>query len=213
MNSTSRKMAASVLGALGAPVFLASAATAAQPPASSEPPAPAAADVKLAYAEPRVAADSERLVWRWTLTNAGSGPAGGVVLVHRLKPPLKISRLAKECQAIAGGISCSYGTIKAGQRRAGSLEAEMAHDVSSTVEIDGRMTWQQGTVGSADSDTDVAPAEPPSAGTPAGSRGAAPAQPKTPAGGRAPAQPESAPAQPGQVPERAGQAPAQPDEA
>jgi hypothetical protein len=214
-------MAASVLGALGAPVFLASAAAAAQLPAS-EPPAPAAAaDVKLTYSAPRVAADGEHLVWRWTLTNEGSGAAAGVVLVHRLTPALKISRLAKECRAIASGISCSYGTIKAGQRRAGSLEAELSRDVSGTVEINGRVTWQQGTAGPAGSDTDVAPAKPPSTGTPAGPGGAAPTQPKAPAQpgeapakpGQAPAQPGQAPAQPGQAPAKPGQIPAQPGQA
>jgi hypothetical protein len=203
-------MAASVLGALGAPVFLAGTAAAVQRPAS-EPPAPApAADVKLAYDAPRMAADGERLVWRWRLTNEGSGAAGGVILVHRLTPPLKISRLAKECRAIASGVSCSYGTIKAGTRRAGSLEAELSRDVSGTVEINGRVTWQQGTAGPAGSNTGGAPAKPPPTGTPAGPGGAAPIHPKAPAPGQAPAQPGQPPAQPGQVPARPGQAPAQP---
>jgi phage baseplate assembly protein gpV len=214
-------MAASVLGALGAPVFLASAAAAAQPPGAEPPAPPAAADVKLAYAAPRVAADGDHLVWRWTLTNEGAGSAGGVVLVHRLTPALKISRLAKECRAIASGVSCSYGTIKAGQRKAGSLEAELSRDVSGTVEINGRVTWQQGTAGSAGSNTDVAPAKPPSSGTPAGPGGAAPTQPKAPAQpgqapakpGQVPAQPGQAPAKPGQVPAKPGQAPAQPGQA
>ena len=178
-------MAASVLGALGAPVFLAtSAAAAAVQPVLEPPPATsAAADVKLAYSAPKVAADGEHLVWRWTLTNEGSGAAGGVVLVHRLTPALKISHLAKECRAIASGVSCSYGTIKPGQRRAGSLDAELSRDVSGTVEINGRVTWQQGTAGPGGSDTE---------------------------GGQAPAQPGQVPGQPGKAP---GQAPGQPGEA
>jgi len=183
-------MAASVLGALGAPVFLASSAAAAAAAAQSAPePAPAtsaAADVKLDYDSPQVAADGEHLVWRWTLTNKGSGAAGGVVLFHRLTPALKISHVAKECRAIASGVSCSYGTIKAGQRKAGSLEAELSSDVSGTVEINGRVTWQQGTAGPGGSDTE---------------------------GGQVPGQPGQAPGQPGQVPGQPGQAPAHPGQA
>jgi phage baseplate assembly protein gpV len=197
-------MAASVLGALGAPVFLASAAAAAtaQPAPVPSPAKSAAADVKLAYDSPQVSADGEHLVWRWTLTNEGSGAAGGVVLVHRLTPALKISHLAKECRAIASGVSCSYGTIKAGQRKAGSLEAELSRDVSGTVEINGRVTWQQGAAGPGGSDTEG---------------GQAPAQP-----GQVPGQPGQVPGQPGQVPGgqlgqppggQPGEAPAQPGQA
>jgi phage baseplate assembly protein gpV len=176
-------MAASVLGALGAPVFLASSAAAAAQSAPEPAPATsAAADVKLDYDPPQVAADGEHLVWRWTLTNKGSGAAGGVVLVHRLTPALKISHVAKECRAIASGVSCSYGTIKAGQRKAGSLEAELSSDVSGTVEINGRVTWQQGTAGPGGSDTEG---------------GQVPGQP-----GQAP---EQAPAHPGQAQGQSGQ--------
>jgi phage baseplate assembly protein gpV len=203
-------MAASVLGALGAPVFLAaSAAAAAAAQAAPEPPPAksAAADVKLAYDAPQVSADGEHLVWRWTLTNEGSGPAGGVILVHRLTPALKISHVAKECRAIASGVSCSYGTIKAGQRKTGSLEAELSRDVSGTVEINGRVTWQQGTAGPGGSDTegDQAPGQP---GQAPGQPGQPPAQP-----GQVPVQPGQAAGQPGQVPVQQGEAPAQPGKA
>jgi hypothetical protein len=204
-------MAASVLGALGAPVFLASAAAADQRPVSEPPAPPPAADLKLAYDAPQVTADGEHLIWRWTLTDEGPRAAGGVVLVHRLTPTLKISRLAKECRAIASGISCSYGTIEAGQRRVGSLKAELSHDAPGTVEINGRVTYQQGTAGPVGSATDAAPAKPPSAGTPAGPGGAAPTQPKAQAGDQAPAHPGQVPAQADQAPEQADQAPEQPE--
>lgn len=171
-------MAASVLGALGAPVFLASsggAAVAADAAAARPAPRPAAnsaaADIRFTYESPRVSPDGDHLTWRWTLRNTGPGAAGDVVLVHRLTPPLKISRLPRECRAIAHGASCSYGTIKAGQRRTGSLDAELSRDVSGTVEIHGRVTWQQVTSGPAGSDSDVAPVNPPAAGMAPGQPG------------------------------------------
>lgn len=139
----------SVLGAaVGAP-FLASAAVPAAAAAAAAPPAPkpATADIRFAYDTPTVAADGEHVIWGWTVTNAGPGAAGGVVVVHHLVPPLKITQMSKECRAIADGVSCAYGTIKAGQRRAGELTAELSPDVSGTLEINGRATWQQGIIG------------------------------------------------------------------
>jgi hypothetical protein len=123
------------LAGLGAPAILAAPAVAAA--------APAAADVGFDYGSPRISADGEHVTWRWTLRNNGPGAAGGVVLVHRITPQLKISRMPKECRAIKAAISCAYGTIQAGRRRIGELEAEL-RGVSGTVEINGRVTWQQG---------------------------------------------------------------------
>src|SRR5262245_18201837 len=175
---------APMLGVLGAPAFLASAAAAAvaaRPatgttratattaavaaatvPAAATAAAPrarkpAAADVKFAYDEPRISVDGEHVIWRWRLTNAGSGSAAGVVLVHRLMPSLRISRSTRECRVIAGGVSCSYGIIKAGQRSMGALTADLSREMSCTVEIHGRVAWQQGSAGQAGSDADVAP--------------------------------------------------------
>jgi hypothetical protein len=139
----SRTIVASALAVLGAPVFF--AAPAAAVAAGSPPPRPpVAADVKFVYAAPRISADGEHVTWRWTLTNAGSGAAADVVLVNHLTPQLKISNMSKECRAIANAVSCSYGKINAGERRTGALGAELSRDVSGTVEITGRVTWQQG---------------------------------------------------------------------
>jgi hypothetical protein len=154
VNSTTRKMAASVLGVLGAPLLFASSA------AARSAPQPAAADVKFAYDAPRVTADGDNIIWRWTLTNAGPGAAADVVLVHHLTPPLKISQLPRECRAVGDGVSCSYGTIKAGQRRTGALKAELFRDTSGTLEITGRVTWQQGTAGPDGSFAGIAPGQP-----------------------------------------------------
>lgn len=140
----SRTIVASALAMLAAPVFVAAQATAAVRAVPRSPSPRAVADIKFDYAAPRVAADGEHVTWRWTLTNAGSGAATDVILVHHLTPQLKISTMSKECRAIANTISCSYGRIKAGERRTGALGAELSRDVSGTVEINGRVTWQQG---------------------------------------------------------------------
>ncbi|HEX6470794.1 MAG TPA: hypothetical protein VF069_16960 [Streptosporangiaceae bacterium] len=135
---TAEMAAVAAVAALGAPGIFAAPAVAAPRPVP-----PATADVAFAYDAPRIAADGEHVTWRWTLRNGGPGAAGGVILVHRITPQLKISRMSRECRAIRAGISCSYGTIQAGRRRTGELEAEL-RDVSGTVEINGRVTWQQG---------------------------------------------------------------------
>jgi hypothetical protein len=188
VNSRSSKIVAPVLmlpvlGVLGAPAFLgATATTATATAAAPRAPKPSAADVTFFYDAPQISADGEHVIWRWRLTNAGSGSAAGVVLVHRLVPRLRISRMTRECRGIAGGVSCSYGTIKAGQRRRGALTANLSREMSGTVEIRGRVAWQEGSAGQAGADADVAPVGRPPAVVPARQNGVAPREPATLAG-------------------------------
>jgi hypothetical protein len=149
----SRKVLLSALGALGASMFLAS-------PAAAQPsPKPAAADVRFVYDAPQISTDGGHVTWRWTLTNNGPGTAGNVVLVHTLTQPLKITKLAQECKETKSGISCSYGSIDDGEKKEGSLDAELTPDVSGTVEINGRVTWRQGSAKPENSYTETVPIE------------------------------------------------------
>jgi hypothetical protein len=163
VNTTCRKTAASVLGALGAlgpPLFLAlpANATATSAVTSTARPAlrPATAEMRLAYDTPQISPDGEHVIWRWALTNAGPGGAADVVLVNHLTPTLVVTGMSKECRAVAAAISCSYGMIKAGERRNGELDASLG-DVSGTVEIHGRMTWRQGVAGLQDPGAKTSP--------------------------------------------------------
>ena len=153
MKINSGKVLLSALGALGAPVFLAS-------PAAAQPaPKPAAADVRFVYGPPQISTDGGHVTWRWTLTNNGPGAADNVVLVHTLTPPLKITKLADECKVTKGGVSCSYASIADGAKKVGALEAELTPEMSGTVEINGRVTWQQGSAKPKNSYTETVPIE------------------------------------------------------
>ncbi|KAB2347461.1 DUF11 domain-containing protein [Actinomadura rudentiformis] len=96
------------------------------------------------YSAPDVADAGDKVTWRWTIKNTGGEGVEKVVLTHRLTPKLKVRAVSKPCVVAETSIQCRYGTLKAGQKRQGTLAAELAPSTSGTVQINGRVTWQQG---------------------------------------------------------------------
>ncbi|MFG2003534.1 hypothetical protein ACGFNU_30675 [Spirillospora sp. NPDC048911] len=108
--------------------------------------------VEFTYSSPEVAETGDKVTWHWAVKNASGGSVAKVVLTHRLTPKLKVHTIDKPCTATAASIRCDYGTLKAGERRRGSLVAELPPAASGTVQLNGRVTWHQGAT------TDQAPA-------------------------------------------------------
>ncbi|MFI0449554.1 hypothetical protein [Actinomadura sp. 6N118] len=96
------------------------------------------------YSAPDVADAGDTVTWRWTIKNTGGESAEKVVLTHRLTPKLKIRSVKKPCEVTETSIRCRYGTLKAGQKRQGTLAAELPPDASGNVQINGRVTWHHG---------------------------------------------------------------------
>lgn len=96
------------------------------------------------YSAPDVADAGDTVTWRWTIKNTGSESVEKVVLTHRLTPKLKIRAVKKPCVVTETSIQCRYGTLKAGQKRQGTLRAELPPAASGNVQINGRVTWHQG---------------------------------------------------------------------
>ncbi|MDL4777524.1 hypothetical protein [Actinomadura xylanilytica] len=103
-----------------------------------------AAKVKLGYSAPKVSGAGDRVTWTWTVRNTGKRGVERVVLVHRLRPRLKIVAVAAPCRTLRASVRCDYGVLRAGRSRRGSLTARIPADAKDGVRISGRLTWWQG---------------------------------------------------------------------
>ncbi|MEU5881343.1 hypothetical protein [Spirillospora sp. NPDC047279] len=100
--------------------------------------------VEFTYSAPEVAEAGDTVTWRWSVKNVGGESVNKVLLTHKLTPMLKVRSVDAPCAVTATAIRCEYGTMKAGEERKGVVVAELPSDASGTVQINGRMTWQQG---------------------------------------------------------------------
>jgi len=101
--------------------------------------------VEFVYSAPEVAEAGDSVTWRWTVKNVGSEGVDKVVLTHKLTPALKVKTVDEPCEAGQTSIRCEYGSLKAGEKRQGTVVAVLPPETSGTVQINGRVTWQQGT--------------------------------------------------------------------
>ncbi|MBO2445760.1 DUF11 domain-containing protein [Actinomadura barringtoniae] len=101
--------------------------------------------VEFVYSAPEVAEAGDSVTWRWTVKNVGGESVDKVVLTHKLTPALKVKTVDEPCEAGQTSIRCEYGTLKAGEKRQGTVVAVLPPETSGTVQINGRVTWQQGT--------------------------------------------------------------------
>ena len=139
---------AAVLTATAA-VAAAAAVTTVPPPAAARPaeapPAaapPADGTVEFSYSAPELSRAGDHVIWHWTLRNTADRPVEDVVLFHHLTPKLKVTSISSPCTVDAEAIRCDYRTLKAGQRKRGTLSAALPAHVTGLVQIQGRVTWR-----------------------------------------------------------------------
>ncbi|MCP2341896.1 hypothetical protein [Actinomadura rupiterrae] len=143
-------------------------------PAAQAEPAPApAGKVEFAYSAPEVARAGDSVTWNWTLRNLGAQNVDNVVLTHRITPQLKVAKVSPQCKVLASTVRCAYGRLAAGATTRGALTAAVPSNTRGSIQINGRVTWQERQV---------------PAGTSAPGEQAAPGQQAAPNGQAAPEQ-------------------------
>lgn len=106
----------------------------------------AAGDMQLAYDLPQLLDDGSHVAWHWTMRNKGSDNASHVTLMHRLNPALNGVKASGPCEVTpAKAVRCRWESVPAGGTEQGTIEAELPANMSGTVQVSGRITWQQGT--------------------------------------------------------------------
>ena len=98
--------------------------------------------VVFAYDPPAISEDGSHVTWHWKLTNQGGETANQVTLLHRLAPSLDNVTASAPCTAGQKVIRCHYDSIAAGASKEGTIDADLPPDLSGTVQISGRITWQ-----------------------------------------------------------------------
>ncbi len=109
-------------------------------PAHAATPTPG--QVVFAYDPPQIAEDGSHVTWHWKLTNQGTETATSVTLLHHLTPPLDKVTATAPCTVSAKAIRCHYESVAAGASEEGTIDAVLPSDLSGTVQINGRITWQ-----------------------------------------------------------------------
>lgn len=106
----------------------------------------ATSDVQFAYDPPQISDDGSHVTWHWTMENKGSDEASHVTLVHRLSPALNGVKASTPCEVTpAKAVRCRWESVPAGGTEQGTIEADLPPNMSGSVQISGRITWQQGT--------------------------------------------------------------------
>ncbi|WP_329394748.1 hypothetical protein [Streptomyces melanogenes] len=112
-------------------------------PAPHAAPTPAIGKVEFTYSAPEVSENGDEVTWTWTVRNTGTTKADKVVLTHKTTPVLKAKSVPSACEAGETSVRCEYGTLQAGESREGKAVFNLPADLNSTVQINGRVTWQQ----------------------------------------------------------------------
>ncbi|MFG2660183.1 hypothetical protein [Streptomyces sp. NPDC048425] len=102
----------------------------------------ASGKVEFAYTAPEISEDGSSVTWHWTVSNTGDTTVDQVVMTHKLTPQLQVAQVSAPCQVQATAIRCGYGAMKPDEKREGSLVADLPEDLSGSVQINGRITWQ-----------------------------------------------------------------------
>lgn len=124
--------------------------------------APAPGSVVFAYDPPNINEEGTHVSWHWKLTNQSGLTATQVTLRHHLNPPLDKITASAPCTVDQKGIRCHYDELAAGASKEGTVEADLPSDLSGTVQINGRITWQSAAK-KPDASSAPAPAETPAA--------------------------------------------------
>lgn len=107
--------------------------------------ASSASDVQFAYDPPQISDDGTHVTWRWTMQNRGTDEAAHVTLLHKLDPSLNGIKASAPCEiTTAKAVRCRWESVPGGGTEQGTIEADLPANMSGTVQISGRITWQQG---------------------------------------------------------------------
>ncbi len=125
MRGTTTLLAFAALTATGAPAY------------AGEPPA---ADLRLDYGQPVVAAGNTGISWRWTLTNRGAAVANAVVVTHRVSPGQTIVAVSAPCTS-EGPVVCRFEAIKPGESHTGWITTSIPAGAKD-LKVNARLTWR-----------------------------------------------------------------------
>lgn len=106
------------------------------------PPRPSAADLRMVYGSPELAADNGGVTWHWTLTNAGTAGAEAVVATHQVSADQKIVGVSQPCANTGGDVVCRFGEIKPGERRTGWIRTAVARP-GGRLHVNAQVIWHE----------------------------------------------------------------------
>ncbi|MFD3876202.1 hypothetical protein [Streptomyces sp. NPDC058623] len=100
-------------------------------------------DVVFTYDAPDLSDDGDHVIWNWTVRNNNSHSVAHVVLTSKITPKVSVTRVSEGCEVQdSSTIRCTIPTLAAGASREGVIEADLPADLDGSVQISGRVTWQ-----------------------------------------------------------------------
>jgi hypothetical protein len=111
-------------------------------PAYAASPPPPAADLRMTYERPEIAADNSGVTWHWVLANQGAGGAETVVATHRISGDQKIVGVSPPCVGQAADVVCRFDAMKPGERRTGWIKTTVAR-TGGTLNVNAQVTWRE----------------------------------------------------------------------
>ncbi|AWZ05690.1 MULTISPECIES: hypothetical protein [unclassified Streptomyces] len=101
--------------------------------------------VEFAYEAPEISEEGDVVTWHWVIVNNGSEPVTKVVLTHRVTPTVVFDRLTGPSEVVGEVVKSRWETLGAGEKSEGTITAALPEDLTGTVQINGRVVWQNAT--------------------------------------------------------------------
>ncbi|USQ85619.1 hypothetical protein NFX46_18720 [Streptomyces phaeoluteigriseus] len=100
-------------------------------------------EVAFTYEAPEISDEGDHVTWHWALANQTDHPVSSVVLTSKITPQVPVTTVTEGCEVQdASTIVCTFPTMKAGENREGTIEADLPEDLQGSLTISGRVTWQ-----------------------------------------------------------------------
>lgn len=99
-----------------------------------------AADVRLVYGHPVIAAGNSGITWHWTLTNNGPAVADTIVATHRVSAGQKVTAVSDPCTGEAADVVCRFAVLRPGERRTGWIKTSVPAGAKG-LRVSAQMTW------------------------------------------------------------------------
>jgi hypothetical protein len=96
------------------------------------------------YDTPQISGDGDHITWHWSMVNMGTVTASHVLLIQQFNRPLDQVKASAPCEVSGTVVRCRFASVPAGGREEGTVEGDIPGDASGTIQINGRITWQQG---------------------------------------------------------------------
>jgi hypothetical protein len=110
-------------------------------PAARAADRPPAADLRMAYDQPELAADGAGITWHWTMTNAGTVPAETVIATHRVSAGQQVVQVSAPCTAHAVDVVCQFDTMRPGEKRLGWIRTMAG--TGGELRVHAQVTWRE----------------------------------------------------------------------